>query len=44
MYLWTLILGYCSAFLAGFLFAIIVGVFKVAAGSRHVVNGVGYPE
>lgn len=33
MYIYTLTLGYLSAFLAGFLFAFIVGIFKVAAGS-----------
>jgi hypothetical protein len=33
MYLWTITLGYLSAFLAGFLFAFIVGIFKIAAGN-----------
>jgi ABC-type uncharacterized transport system permease subunit len=44
MYLLTISLGYLSAFLAGFLLAFIIGVFKVAAGSRNIVNGVGHTE
>jgi uncharacterized integral membrane protein len=32
MYIYTLTLGYLSAFLAGFLFAFIVGIFKISAG------------